>query len=100
MEAQAISAQRATKEAEFIKNALDKELMKFEEPLRTMLRSAYESPVDKRTEEQKMLLDKHPSVNISPGVLYQYLPEAAEELKKFDATIAEMLHIIEAARPG
>ena len=89
MEAQAISAQRATKEAEFIKNALDKELMKFEEPLRTMLRSAYESPVDKRTEEQKMLLDKHPSVNISPGVLYQYLPEAAEELKKFDATIAE-----------
>jgi len=88
-EAQAISAQRATKETEFIKEALDKELMKFDEPLRTMLRGAYESPADKRTDEQKMLLDKHPNVNISPGVLYQYLPSAAEELKKFDAKIAE-----------
>ncbi|MCA9161097.1 MAG: DUF1553 domain-containing protein, partial [Planctomycetales bacterium] len=30
------------------------------------------------------------SVNISPGVLYQYLPAAAEELKKFDTQIAEL----------
>ena len=37
-----------------------------------------------------MLLDKNPSVNISPGVLYQYLPEAAEDLKKYDARIAEV----------
>ena len=89
-DAQAIAAERSHKETEFMKEALDKELMKFEEPLRVSLRMAYETPADKRTEEQKMLLDKNPSVNISPGVLYQYLPAAAEELKKFDARIAEV----------
>lgn len=88
-EAQAIAAERATKEAESMKEALDKELMKFQEPMRASLRAAYETPSDKRTDEQKMLLEKNPSVNISPGVLYQYLPAAAEELKKFDAKIAE-----------
>ncbi|MCC7336674.1 MAG: DUF1553 domain-containing protein, partial [Pirellulaceae bacterium] len=36
------------------------------------------------------LLKTYPSVNISPGVLYQYLPAAAEELKKFDTQIAEL----------
>jgi hypothetical protein len=89
-EAQTIATERAAKEAEFMKEALDKELMKFEEPLRATLLAAYETPADKRTEEQKILLDKNPSVNISPGVLYQYLPAAAEELKKFDAKIAEV----------
>lgn len=88
-DAQAIATERATKETEYMKEALDKELMKFEEPLRATLRTAYETPADKRTDEQKMLLDKNPSVNISPGVLYQYLPAAAEELKKYDAKIAE-----------
>ncbi|MFM8397073.1 MAG: DUF1553 domain-containing protein, partial [Pirellula sp.] len=73
-----------------MKEALDKELMKFEEPLRDTLRIAYETPADKRTDEQKTLLEKNPSVNISPGVLYQYLPAAAEELKKLDAKIAEI----------
>ncbi|MFM7976873.1 MAG: PSD1 and planctomycete cytochrome C domain-containing protein, partial [Pirellula sp.] len=89
-EAQAVAAERATKEAQSMKEALDKELMKFEEPLRDTLRIAYETPADKRTDEQKNLLEKNPSVNISPGVLYQYLPAAAEELKKLDAKIAEI----------
>jgi hypothetical protein len=89
-EAQAVAAERATKEAQSMKEALDKELMKYEEPLRDALRMAYETSADKRTDEQKTLLEKNPSVNISPGVLYQYLPEAAEELKKLDAKIAEI----------
>ena len=88
-EAQAIATERAAKESQYMKEALDKELMKFQEPLRTTLRTAYETPGDKRTDEQKMLLEKNPSVNISPGVLYQYLPAAAEELKQFDTRIAE-----------
>ena len=88
-EAQLIATEKSSKEAEYIKQALDQELMKFEEPLRSDLRSAYETQADKRSSEQKALLDKHPSVNISPGVLYQYLPAAADELKKFDTRIAE-----------
>lgn len=85
-----IGEERAAKQAEFMKQALDKELMKYEEPLRGELRKAYEAAEKDRTPEQKELLKKNPSVNISPGVLYQYLPDAAEELKKLDARMAEV----------
>ncbi|MGZ0163020.1 MAG: PSD1 and planctomycete cytochrome C domain-containing protein [Planctomycetales bacterium] len=89
-EAAKIAAEKTVKQTEYMKQALEKELMKYEEPLRTKLRAAYQTAKDKRTDEQKQLLTKNPSVNISTGVLYQYLPKAAEELKKFDARIAEV----------
>ena len=88
-EAQAIAAERATKQAEYIDQALAQELAKFDEPLRSQLHDAYRAPGDRRTEEQKQLLATHPSVDISAGVLYQYLPAAAEDLKKFDQRISE-----------
>lgn len=86
-EVKKIAAERTAKQTEYMKQALEKELMKYDEPLRTQLREAYETPKDKRSDEQKQLLTKHPSVNISTGVLYQYLPEAAEDLKKYDEKI-------------
>lgn len=89
VQVQAIAAERAMKESEFMKQALDKELTRYEEPLKSALRTAYETPSEQRTTEQTQLIDRHPSVNITPGVLYQYLPEAAEELKKYDARMAE-----------
>jgi hypothetical protein len=89
-EAQKIAQEKNVKQTEYMQKALAQELMKYEEPLRSELRTAYETPGDKRTDQQKMLLDKNPSVNISPGVLYQYLPDAAEDLKKYDARIAEV----------
>ncbi|MHC4878569.1 MAG: PSD1 and planctomycete cytochrome C domain-containing protein [Planctomycetota bacterium] len=89
-EAQVIAKEKSARQAEFMQQALEKELMKFDEPLRTHLRDAYETPGNKRSEEQKQLLAKHPSVNITPGVLYQYLPKAAEELKTFDQRISEV----------
>ncbi len=89
-EAQKIAAERATKEAAYMADALDKELMKYEEPLRGELRAAYTTPDDKRSDAQKQLLDMHPSVKITPGVLYQYNQAAANELKKFDERIANV----------
>ncbi|MFM1801383.1 MAG: hypothetical protein RJA81_735 [Planctomycetota bacterium] len=74
-------------QAEQMKLALNKELEKYQPPLRDQLRMAAETPADKRTDEMKKLLDANPSVKITPGVLYQYLPQAAEELKKKDAEI-------------
>ena len=88
-EAQKIAEEREAKQKVYMAEALDKELLKYEEPLKTELRTAYEKPEKERSEEQVMLLKKYPSVNISPGVLYQYLPKAAEELNTFDAKIAE-----------
>jgi hypothetical protein len=89
-EAKKIGEERGKKQAEFMKQALEKELMKYEEPLRAKLREAYNTPGGKRTDEQKALLKKNPSVNINPGVLYQYLPKAAEELKKLDKQMADI----------
>jgi len=95
-EAQKIAVERNAKESVYMAEALEKELSKYEEPLRGELRSAYQTPADKRSDAQKALLDKHPSVNISPGVLYQYNQAAADELKKFDQKIAE----IRSAKPA
>ena len=89
-EAKQVSDERTAKQAEYMAQALDKELMKYEEPLRAQLRAAYETKEKERTAEQTALLKQYPSVNITTGVLYQYLPAAAEDLKKFDAKIAEI----------
>lgn len=86
-----ISTERAAKEAEYMKAALDKELEKFPEDRRPALREACETAADKRTPEQKQLLAENPSLNITPGVLYQYNADAAAELKKFDARVNEIL---------
>jgi hypothetical protein len=88
-QAQKIGAEKNKKQTEYIAQALDQELKKFDEPLRGQLRTAYETPVKKRTPAHRDLLKKNPSVNINSGVLYQYLPKAAEELKKFDKQMAD-----------
>lgn len=89
-ETKVVADQKAVKLAEYMQQALDAELMKFDEPLRTQLREAYTTAADKRSEEHKGLLAKHPSVNINPGNLYQYIAESRAELQKFDTQIAEI----------
>ncbi len=91
-EAAKVRDQRQAKQAEFLAAALEKELERFPEDQRGKLREAYQTAADKRTDEQKQLLEANPSVSdISPGVLYQYNAQAAEELKKIDAQIAEIV---------
>ena len=89
-EAAAVAEEKRVKQEAFLATALDKELQKFEEPLREQLRTAYHTAAGERTTEQQSLLDSNPSVNLSPGVLYQYDQAAADELKTFDARIAEI----------
>lgn len=89
-EAQVIAKERNDKQAVYMAEALTKELEKFEEPLRAKLREAYETPGDQRTAEHKELLAKNPSVNLSPGVLYQYNQAAADDLKKYDDRINQV----------
>jgi hypothetical protein len=89
-EAKKLAEEKEAKQKQYIDEALTKHLQKFEEPLRAQLRSAYDTPTDKRTPEQKKLLADNPSVNINAGVLYQYNQKAADELKATDAKIAEI----------
>jgi hypothetical protein len=81
-EAQRLQKEVDAKTQKYVVAALDKELAKVPEPLRTKLRVARNTPAEKRTVEQKKLVDTHPSLNISAGVLYQYNQAAADELKK------------------
>ncbi len=85
-----VAAEKNVKQTEYMAKALELELVKHPEELRGKLREAYNSPTDKRSPEQQQLLKERPSVNISPGNLYQYLPKEAEELKGFDSRIVEM----------
>src|SRR5690606_11406119 len=87
-EAQVVVAERTQKSQEFIATALEEELKQHPEALRVPLKTAYDTPADKRTEEQTQLLDKYPSVNINEGNLYQYNQAAADMLKKYDEQIA------------
>ncbi|HEV7281801.1 MAG TPA: PSD1 and planctomycete cytochrome C domain-containing protein [Pirellulaceae bacterium] len=89
-EAQAAVQEKAEKQKRYLAAALDKELEKYEEPLRSQLRSAYETSGNGRTTEQQALLEKYPSVNVTPGVLYQYDQAAADDIKAYDARIAEI----------
>lgn len=90
IEAEAASLQQAynAKSRTFLTEALEKELSKFPEGSRGALRDAYNTPADKRTEEQKKMLAANPSVNLNPGNLYQYNQAAADELKKDAEKIA------------
>lgn len=89
VEAQKTATDRSAREKLYLAEAFEKELRKFDERLREPLRDAYNTPADKRSPEQKELLAKNPSVNISPGVLYQYNQPAADDLKKYDERIAQ-----------
>lgn len=89
-EASKIEEERNKKRDEYLAQALDKELEKYDEPLKTQLREAYKTPGGKRTDEQKTILAQNPSVNINAGNLYQYIPKSREELKKFDTRITEV----------
>jgi hypothetical protein len=85
-----LSEEKDSRQKQYIDEALTKHLEKFETPLREQLRAAYDTPADKRSTEQKKLLSDNPSVNINPGVLYQYNQKAADDLKAMDAKIAEV----------
>ena len=89
-EAKKIEAERKVKQDEYMKQALDKELKKYKEPLRGQLRKAYETPSKDRSEEQKKLFAQYPSLNITTGNLYQYIaesrPKLAEYSKRIEAT--------------
>lgn len=89
-EAAGVASEKESKQKQYLAEALTKHLEKFDAPLRESLRTAIDTPPDKRTPEQKKLIADNPSVNIHAGVLYQYNPKAADDLKAMDAKMAEI----------
>lgn len=89
-EAQAVAAEKAAGLSEYMQQALSTELEKYQEPLRSQLRAAYETEAAQRTAEQQQLLAQNPSINITPGNLYQYIPDSQPKLAEFDKRMGEI----------
>ena len=86
-EAAKLQAVYNSKSEKFIAEAFDKDLEKRPADQREELQTAFKTAADKRTPDQQKLVATNPSLNINAGNLYQYNPQAAEELKKEAATI-------------
>ena len=84
-EAKKILDKRTTKQNEFIAATFEKELAKLPEEIREEAQKARDTVAKDRTTEQKRLLKKHPSLNVSAGSLYLYDKKAADVLKKMSA---------------
>ena len=95
VEAKKVESERSARQTEYMNQAIEKELMKYDEPLRGQLRAAYQTPAAERNDEQKKLLSENPSVNITPGNLYQYIPESRPKL----AEISKRIEAIRAEKP-
>jgi hypothetical protein len=81
-EAAKMQAEHNEKQKKYVRDAFEKELGKFPAEQREQLRAAFDTPADKRTDEQKKLVAANPKLNVTPGVLYQYNQPAADELKQ------------------
>ena len=86
-EAAKLEAVVTAKTKTYMEAAITKQLAKFSEPIRSKLRAALDVAPASRSDEQKCLLASNPSVNITEGVLYQYDPAAADDLKKLRAKV-------------
>ncbi|MBI1314341.1 DUF1549 domain-containing protein [bacterium] len=80
--AKTILDERTKKQNEFIEATFEKELAKLPEEMQPAAREARDTDAKKRTPEQKELMKKYPSLNVSAGSLYLYDKKAADELQK------------------
>jgi hypothetical protein len=87
-EAARLQAEHDRVQERHLRAAFEKGLESFPADQREPLRAAFTAPMAKRTPEQRRLVASNPNLNITPGVLYQYNPGAAEELKKLGAKVA------------
>lgn len=80
-EAKEIEKQRTEKQNQYIEETLQLELAKLDPAIREEARTAKNTPDSEKTPEQKALLQKYPSVNVTAGSLYLYNRKAADELQ-------------------
>ena len=89
-EAKKIDAQHKKKQAAYIKATFEKQLAKLPPDIHEAARATHKTPQNKRTKEQKALLRRHPSLNVTPGSLYLYDKKAADELKAIAAKATKL----------
>ena len=86
VEAVKVDDERKKKTEFYITRTLEEELLLVSEDIREPLRTAYRLAAGKRSDEQKKLLKKFPSVaNISAGSLYLYDRRREDRARKLDS---------------
>ncbi len=81
-EAKKIDEARLKRQGEIVIELFERELAELPEDLQPAAREAYETPANKRTQEQVELLKQYPRINIRAGQISLYDREAAAELQK------------------
>ncbi len=89
-EAQVVAKEKQQELDRYMSEALKQELERQPAELRETLKMAYGTPANERSPEQQDLLKRHPSVNITPGNLYQYIPDSKTKLAEFDKRMNEI----------
>ncbi len=75
------------KQAAAVRAVFEMELGKFPADDRPQLKAAFDTPENKRTEEQKKLVATNPKLNVTVGTLYLYDVKSTNELKTMQAKI-------------
>jgi hypothetical protein len=85
-EASKVDQQRQQRVDHYIARTLHQELLMVSDELRQPLQDAFQATADKRTDEQKQLLEDHPNVGkISGGALYLYERRREPRAKDLEA---------------
>jgi len=89
-EVKKIQEAKTKREEEIVRELKERELAKLPEEIRPAAREAFETPASKRTEEQKKLLKKYPSLAINASRISLFDKKLADEVAVFTKQIAEL----------
>lgn len=89
-QAKQIDAQRTKEQKAHIERVLKQELDKLEPDTRQAVQQVLDVPAKKRSAEQKKLLAKYPSVNVTASSLYLYDRKASDSLKALAKKAADL----------
>lgn len=89
-EARKIDEERSAKQAEYISATFEKQLASLPAELHQAARAAHATAESKRTDAQKALFRKHPSLNVTSGSLYLYDRKASDHLKEMADAAAKV----------
>jgi hypothetical protein len=72
---QEICTERTAELDKIVSQTFERELAKLPADAQPAARAAHDTPADKRSDEQKLLIKQHPFLNVDRGTVYLYLPD-------------------------
>ncbi len=79
---QEITTERNAELDKIVSQTFERELAKLPAEAQSAARAAHDTPADKRSDEQKVLIKQHPFLNVDRGTVYLYLPDQLDGFNK------------------